>query len=569
MHKRWVVDSPKELGKIDALAAAIGVESTMATLLVNRGVETFEEAKCFFRPSLAYLHDPFLMAGMAKAVERLKEALWIKAEKVLVYGDYDVDGTTAVAMVYGFLSALPGVQVAYYMPDRMTEGYGVSLQAIEKAYQAGITLIVTLDCGIKDMVSITKAVALGIDVIVCDHHEVGTDLPPAYAILDPKQPQCNYPFKELSGCGIGFKLLQAFCQANGMELQKAYDYLDLVALSTACDLVPLTGENRILAYHGIQQLQTQPTKGLQALFGLVPPCPKLTIADLVFKIGPRINAAGRMHHATLAVELLTEKDPAKAKDLAYKIDQHNLLRKEIDHAITQEALTTIATDPTHPFKKSTVLFNPDWHKGIIGIVASRCIEHHYKPTIVLTFSNGKVVGSARSIAGYNILQAITACKELLYQHGGHAFAAGLTMPIENVAAFQEKFEAMVQQTIADGLLVPRQPIHAAIEFKSIDEKFVNVLMQMQPFGVGNPTPVFVSSPVYLRNYSILKGLHLKLELYQPNCKISYTAIGFGLAAYEKIISTGEPFAIAYTIQYNYYLGNRSIQLLVKDIKAAL
>ncbi|MBX9890022.1 MAG: single-stranded-DNA-specific exonuclease RecJ [Amoebophilaceae bacterium] len=569
MHKRWVVDSPKELGKIDALAEAIGVGSTMATLLVNRGIENFEEAKCFFRPSLAYLHDPFLMEGMAKAVERLREALWVKEEKVVIYGDYDVDGTTAVAMVYGFLHALPGAQIAYYIPDRMTEGYGVSLQSIEKAAQAGITLIVTLDCGIKDIASITKAVALGIDVIVCDHHEVGTTLPPAYAILNPKQPHCNYPFKELSGCGIGFKLLQAFCQANGIALQKAYDYLDLVALSTACDLVPLTGENRILAYHGIQQLQTQPTKGLQALFGLVPPCPNLTIADLVFKIGPRINAAGRMHHATLAVELLTEKDPAKAKDLAYKIDQHNLLRKEIDHTITQEALTTIATDPTQPFKKGTVLFNPDWHKGIIGIVASRCIEHYYKPTIVLTLSNGKVVGSARSIAGYNILQAITACKDLLHQHGGHAFAAGLTMAIENVTAFQEKFEAIVQQTITDGLLVARQSIHAAIEFKSIDQKFVNVLMQMEPFGIGNPTPVFVSSPVYLRNYSILKGLHLKLELYQPNCHTSYKAIGFGLAAYEKLISTGAPFAIAYTIQYNYYLGHRSIQLMVKDIKAAL
>jgi len=570
MLKRWILALPNNTEKIESLSKSIGVSAAIATILVDRKIETFEQAKSFFRPLLDHLHNPFLMKGMEKSIERLMIGLFVRKEKILIYGDYDVDGTTAVAMVYSFLKELfPDAEIAYYVPNRMTEGYGVSLQAIEQAHQQGVTLIITLDCGIKDYLSISKATALGIDVIVCDHHEAGDMLPCAYAILNPKQPGCPYPFKALSGCGIGFKLLQAFCEKQNIPLETLYSYLDLVAVSTACDLVPLVGENRILTYYGLQQLKKKPTPGLQILLDLVEPLPPmLTISDVVFKIGPRINAAGRMSHAMLAVELLIEKDPIKAKSLADIIDKHNFLRRELDQTITQEALQTIETDSSNNPKKSTVLFNPNWHKGIIGIVASRCIEQYYKPTIILTYSNGKVVGSARSVQGYNIYQAISSCNDLLHQYGGHAFAAGLTMSLENVSSFQERFEAIVEQTIDAQHLVPEQHIHASIDFASIDEKFVNVLMQMAPFGIGNPTPVFMTKKVYVHKYTILKGLHLKLELYQENCSTYYSAIGFGLAHYEKSIAEGKPYIIAYTIHYNYYLGNRSVQLMIKDIKDA-
>lgn len=563
MHKRWVVQSFKDSAKITGLEAVLGTPSALSAILVHREIETFEAAKHFFRPSLTQLYDPFLMQGMAQAVTRLHQALSQK-EKILIYGDYDVDGTTAVAMVYGFLQSLPGASVKYYVPDRMVEGYGVSIQAIEKAYQEGVQLIITLDCGIKAYTSIARAVERGIDVIVCDHHEVGDTLPPAYAILDPKQPSCPYPFKELSGCGIGFKLLQAFCKQYGLPPQRLYAYLDLVAVSTACDIVPLVDENRILAYFGIKQLETNPRPGLQALMELAFFTRTITIADIVFKIGPRINAAGRMSHASLAVALLIEQDSTQAYHLAQSIDQQNLLRQSLDYTITQEALAMIENSPVQG--KSNVLFNPDWHKGIIGIVASRCIEQCYRPTVVLTLSDGKATGSARSIPGYNIYEAIAACSPLLDQYGGHAFAAGLTMPLAHMATFQKKFEAVVLETITDELLLPQQIIHALIPFQVITQKFVNILMQMAPFGPGNPTPVFASENVYARKFHLVKEKHLKLELYQIDCATPYEAIGFGLGGYLPLVSTGQPFSIAYTIGYNYYLGNKSLQLMIKDIK---
>lgn len=563
MHKRWVIQSLQEAHKIAALGKALSTPEAVSTILVDRGIETFQTAKAFFRPSLQDLYDPFLMEGMEKAVTRLHAAL-VKKEKILIYGDYDVDGTTAVAMVYDFFQSLPGTKVSYYIPDRMIEGYGVSTQAIEKAYQDGITLIVTLDCGIKAYKTILKAVEKGIDVIVCDHHQVGESLPPAYAILDPKQPSCGYPFKELSGCGIGFKLLEAFCEKTGLKKDMLYSYLDLVAVSTACDIVPLIGENRILAYHGIKQLETNPRPGLQALMELAMFATTISISDIVFKIGPRINAAGRMSHADLAVRLLIEKELSTAYGLAQSLNEQNLLRQSLDHSITQEALTLIESRPFD--SKSNVLFKPDWHKGIIGIVASRCIEVSYKPTIVLTLSDGKASGSARSVPGYNIYEAIAECSSLLDQYGGHAFAAGLTMPLTQIEKFQKKFETVVSATITDDLLIPVQTIHALIPFEAITKKFVNILMQMAPFGPANATPVFATEGVYARKCHLIKGEHLKLELYQTNFEICYEAIGFGLGSYLPIVSTGKPFSIAYTIGYNYYLGNKSLQLIIKDIK---
>ncbi|WP_342264941.1 single-stranded-DNA-specific exonuclease RecJ [Cardinium endosymbiont of Philonthus spinipes] len=565
MHKRWVIQSVKASDRVAGLENVLGTPSAISAILVHREIETFEAAKHFFRPSLAQLHDPFLMQGMEQAVARLQQALSRK-EKILIYGDYDVDGTTAVAMVYSFLQSLPGATVSYYVPDRMTEGYGVSMQAIEKAYQDGIQLIITLDCGIKAYTSISRAVEQGIDVIVCDHHEVGDSLPPAYAILDPKQSGCAYPFKELSGCGIGFKLLQAFCKQSGLKPDILYKYLDLVAVSTACDIVPLVGENRILAYFGIKQLETNPSPGLQALKELAFFATTITISDIVFKIGPRINAAGRMSHASLAVQLLVEQDAVKAYHLAQSIDQQNLLRQSLDHTITQEALVMIENAP--PQSKSNVLFNPDWHKGIVGIVASRCIEQCYRPTVILTLSDGQATGSARSIPGYNIYEAISACSPLLHQYGGHAFAAGLTMPLAHMAKFQQKFEEVVSETITDELLMPQQIIHALIPFQAITQKFVNILMQMAPFGPGNATPVFASEKVYARTFHVMKGKHLKMELYQVDCAQSYEAIGFGLGSYFPLVSNKKPFSIAYTIGYNYYLGNKSLQLIIKDIKQA-
>ncbi|TDG95797.1 single-stranded-DNA-specific exonuclease RecJ [Cardinium endosymbiont of Culicoides punctatus] len=565
MCKRWVIQSPKKQETVEALTKVLGTPFSLSAILVQRGVNTFEQAKNFFRPSLAALHNPFLMKDMDKAIARLIQAL-DNREKILVYGDYDVDGTTAVALVYSFLKELPNVHVGYYVPDRMVEGYGVSMQAIEKAYQDGIHLILTLDCGIKAHTSIARAVELGIDVIVCDHHEAGDTLPPASAILDPKQPDCPYPFKELSGCGIGFKLLQAFCISKRLKEATIYPYLDLVAVSTACDIVPLVDENRILTYYGMKQLERSPRPGLQALMQLGMLTNPITISDIVFKIGPRINAAGRMSHASLAVQLLIEKEPSQAKNLANAIDEQNLLRKEIDCTITQEALSIIQNTIKPKQKKSNVLFNPNWHKGIIGIVASRCIEEYYRPTIILTLSDGKATGSARSVPGYNIYEAIAACSELLYQYGGHAFAAGLTMSTDSILKFQEKFEKVVAETIDEQLLIPQQTIHAIIRFQDITHKFVNILMQMAPFGAGNPTPVFVSTKVYAHTYTLLKGAHLKLEVYQEGSKQRYEAIGFNFASYESIVSSGRPFSIAYTIGYNYYHGNKSIQLFLKDIK---
>ena len=533
--------------------------------MAQKKIENFEQAKKFFRPSLTELYDPFLMQGMNKAVQRIEAAIQ-KKEKILIYGDYDVDGITAVSMVYNFLQGLPEeIIFDFYIPDRLKEGYGISQQGVRWAAEKGFTLLISLDCGIKGNDCIAEAYELGIDTIVCDHHEPGNILPKAYAILNPKQLTCPYPFKELSGCGVGFKLLQALAKHKLLDELALMDYLDLVVVSIACDLVPIVDENRILAHYGIQILEKSPQPGLRSLMELEGITPPISMANIAFKIGPRINATGRVGHASLAVSALISKERPVATGSAHMINQQNSFRKDIDTTTTEEALGMINQNIEHKKGKTTVLFNESWHKGVIGIVASRCIEHYYRPTVILTASGNKVTGSARSVAGYNLYEAIESCSHLLEQYGGHAYAAGLTMPLAHVDSFQAKFEEVVSNTIQDELLIPRQVIDLTIDFAQITPNFYNVLRQMGPFGVGNRHAVFMTKNVYTHYCNVIKGKHLKLRLHQGNGKI-LEAIGFGLAQYEELTCSGKPFHIAYTIEENWYLGRCSLQLNIKDIQ---
>ena len=565
MTKRWLFRSLPQAHQVNALTSALGIHPTIASLLVQKGITKFDQAKAYFRPSLDALHDPFIMKGMEQAVHRLGQAIAQK-EPILVYGDYDVDGVTAVAMFYGYLKALHA-PTDFYIPDRYTEGYGIAMQAIKWAAKAGFKLIVSLDCGIKATACIQQANALGMDVIVCDHHEPGDILPAAYAILDPKQPACTYPAKELSGCGVGFKLLQALALQQHLPEEKLYDYLDLVAVSIACDIVPIVGENRILAYHGLQKLNTTPRPGLKALMEISNLNPPLGISQLVFGLGPRINAAGRIDHASLAVRLLLAADQTAAAQLAHTLNQKNSLRREVDSTTTEEAMAMINADPRLVQAKTTVLFKDNWHKGVIGIVASRCIEQYYRPTVILTAAHGKATGSARSVAGYNVYKALQACADLLDQYGGHAHAAGLTLPIEHVTAFQQRFEAVVASSITDELLIPPQEIDLPITFEEIDFKLYNVLKQMAPFGTGNMRAVFVTDNVVAKSYRVLKEQHLKLYVHQPGTDRILEAIGFGLAHYEPLVQAQQPCKMAYTLGENNYLRERSLQLNIKDLQA--
>lgn len=565
MHKQWLFRPLPESSAVTALADAISVNPAIATLLVQKGITSFDQARAYFRPSLADLHDPFAMKGMSKAVHRLVQAIK-RGEAVLVYGDYDVDGVTAVALVYGFIKNLHG-QVQFYIPDRYTEGYGLSQQAVSRAVRMGIKLIITLDCGIKAIHCIQQAQAAGIDVIVCDHHEPGAVLPPAYAILDPKQPTCGYPFKELSGCGVGFKLLQALTLQAKLPIEPLYAYLDLVAVSIACDLVPMVGENRILAYHGLHKLNTHPHLGLRALIQVANLYFPLSASTLVFGLGPRLNAAGRIDHGSLAVRLLLATDQTTADMLASALNAKNELRKYLDGAITAEAISMLASDAQAAQAKTTVLFKEDWHKGVIGIVAARCIEQYYRPTVILTAAGGKATGSARSVRGFNIYKALTACKDLLDQYGGHAHAAGLTLPLEHVTAFQKRFEAVVAHSIQDDLLIRTQRVDLSLSFDTIDFKFYNVLKKMAPFGNGNMKAVFATDPVVASSYSILKDKHLKLYAQQPGTHHKLEAIGFGLAKYAAIVDNQKPFRMVYTLGESDYPGeSRSLQLTIKDIQ---
>ena len=566
-EKRWIRKpelTPEQQQAADDLMQSIHVDRFLATLLAQRNIKNFDEAKDFFRPELTQLHDPFLMQDMSVAVERLSQAM-ARGEKILVYGDYDVDGTTSVALFYGFLRRYYD-QLDYYIPDRYAEGYGVSWQSLDWAQEHGFSLIVTLDCGIKSVDKVTEARRRGIDFIICDHHRPGPDLPPAVAVLDPKREDCLYPYKELTGCGVGFKLLHAFCLHQGHDLERLLAQLDLLVVSIAADIVPITGENRVLAYYGLKQLNSTPCAGIKALIQIAGFSSALDITNVVFGLGPRINAAGRIKHAREAVRLLLCDDEQEALDFALEINKHNQSRRTFDTSITEEALAMIQNDAWLTEAKSTVLFKEDWHKGVIGIVASRCIEHFHRPTIILTQSNGKAAGSARSVPGFDVYEAIEECADLLEQFGGHTFAAGLTLPVENISAFRQKFEEIVQRRILPEQLIPRIDVDLELELSAISARFYKVMRQMAPFGPGNMTPVFTTHGVHVAGRpTIMKEKHIKFEVYQGDSP-SFTAVGFGMAHHYPDLMTGKPFSICYCVEENNFRGKQSLQLYLKDIK---
>ncbi len=572
MEYIWKKAERSEESKIEELKSQINVDRTIANILIQRGVETFDEAKSFFRPDLSTLHDPFLMQDMETASERILQAI-SKEEKILVYGDYDVDGTTAVSLVFSFLQSFyPNVE--FYIPDRYQEGYGVSEKGVRYAADNGFSLIIALDCGIKAVDMVQLAGELGVDFIICDHHNPGETLPPAVAVLDPKRKDCNYPYKELSGCGVGFKLCEALCVKLEKDKTELYPYLDLVVVSIAADIVPITGENRTLAFFGLKQISKSPSPGLEALKQAGHLENDITISDIVFKIGPRINASGRLEHAEASVELLISKSLEEAKKLADAVDKVNSTRRNFDENISREAFAMIAEREDQKEWNSTVLYKEDWHKGVIGIVASRCIEQYYRPTIILTESNGKATGSARSVVDFNIYKAIAECSDLLEQFGGHKYAAGLTMDIANVAAFQEKFEEVVKRRIKKK---HRTPVIEADDELSIDllnHNFYGILKQMAPFGPGNPEPVFIIKNVRAENVTILKEKHLKFTIKQEGGKKKLVCLAFGMVDKKKdpnlttvnFLRSKIHFNLAGEIRENVFRGQSTLQVYVKDIK---
>ncbi len=567
MQKRWVERELENLAAITELQESLNIDRVLACLLVKRGITDFEEARIFFRPELNRLHDPYLMKDMAIAVSRINQAI-TSGEKILIYGDYDVDGTTSVALTFSFFKKLHS-EIDFYIPDRYREGYGISTQGIDYAFENGFSLIIALDCGIKSVDKIDYANERGIDFIICDHHLPGDQLPAAIAVLDPKRSDCTYPYKELSGCGIGFKLIQAYALKYDIPFEQVSSYLDLVAVSIASDIVPITGENRILAWHGLIKLNTEPCKGLLALMNISGRKENLSIMDVVFTIGPRINAAGRIDDAKHSVNLLIADDEAIALEKSQIINTKNTERKEHDSNITEQALAMIDGDPVLISRKTTVVYNADWHKGVIGIVASRLTEKYYRPTIVMTNSNGYAAGSARSVAGFDLYEALCECSDLLIQFGGHKYAAGLTMKTENIPAFQQRFEEVVAASIPEELLVQAINIDAEIELKQIDPKFFRILKQFEPFGPQNMAPVFVSRNVYTYGAATIVGnKHLKMCVHQDNMTY-YNCIGFGLGEYLDQINSGTAFDICYTIEENTWKEKKSIQLNIKGIRAAL
>lgn len=567
IEKRWIQipELPSDqLEVASELAEALKVNLFLATLLVQRGIKDFDQSRNFFRPDLSHLHDPYLMQDMDLAVERLSKAI-ANGEKILVYGDYDVDGTTSVTLFYGFLRKIYD-NLDYYIPDRYNEGYGVSWQSIDFAQENGFSLIVTLDCGIKSVDKVTEANNRGIDFIICDHHRPGDELPPAVAVLDPKREDCLYPYKELTGCGVGFKLLQAFCLQHDIPQETLFEYLDLLVVSIAADIVPITGENRVLAYFGLQRLNAAPRVGMKALIQIAGITGTLDITNVVFGLGPRINAAGRIKHAKEAVRLLLSEEEQEATNFAYEINQHNSERRTFDSSITEEALFMIENDSWFTEARSTVLYKEDWHKGVIGIVASRCIEKYHRPTIILTQSHGKAAGSARSVPGFDVYEAIEECSELLEQFGGHTFAAGLTLPLENIDAFRAKFDKIVSSRILPDQLIPMINIDLELDLNAVTAKFYNILRQMGPFGPGNMTPVFESKNVLLAGQpTIMKEKHIKFDVKQNGSPI-FTAIGFGMAHLYAELIKGKPFSICYNLEENNFRDKKTLQLFLKDVK---
>ena len=564
MNRRWLHKPTYSQAEIESLSKNLNIGSTLSTLLLQRGVTTFDEAKNFFRPSLSDLHDPFLMKNMEQAVARIKLAL-DRNEKILVYGDYDVDGTTAVSLVYSYLMGFYS-NVAYYIPDRTSEGYGVSKAGILWAEQNGYSLIIALDLGIKASDMVLLANHKGIDFIICDHHLPDNKIPQAVAVLDPKQKDCNYPFKELSGCGIGFKLIQAFALRHGNE-GDVFEFLDLVVVSIASDIVPINGENRILAFYGLKKLNESPRPGLKALKDIAGIRNELDISGVVFTLGPRINAAGRVAHAHGAIDLLISKTEEEANAFAEKVNLKNDLRREFDTSITEEALAMISSDERKQKAKTTVLFKNTWHKGVIGIVAARCVERYYRPTVILTESNERITGSARSVNGFDLYQAIEACGDLLEKFGGHKYAAGLTLHPTNLAAFEQRFEEVVAATITDEMLTPVVEIDMPVEFDMLTPKFQSVLKQMAPFGPENQRPVFEAKNVRVLNaLSTFKDRHVRFLASQDGNESFFQTVGFDQIEHHEKLQMGDPFRIAFTIEENTFNGTTSVQLRLKDIK---
>lgn len=596
MQKKWILKEQVEAEKIEKLAETAGISKPVANLLLQRGITDEESVRKFFKPELQQLYNPFLMKDMDKAVERLESAI-VNRDNVLIYGDYDVDGTTAVAMMYVFLKSKCR-NVFYYVPDRYTEGYGISLKGIDYAEEKGCKLIIALDCGIKALQKVEYATKKGIEFIICDHHEPGDELPKAVAVLDPKRPDCQYPFKELSGCGVGFKLIQAYAKKNMIPFYQIKPFLDLVVVSIASDIVPIIDENRILAYFGLRQLNTNPRVGLRAVMkksGITPPPQRgkdaqqldvpfeetkpvdesefkpVKIGDIVFKIGPRINAAGRMDLGRYSVDLLVERNEEKAEEMACKIETDNTDRKTQDQNITNEALAVIDSNDELKNRKSTVLYNPEWHKGVIGIVASRLIDFYYRPTVICTKSNGLITGSARSIPDFNLYEAIEKCQDLLESFGGHTYAAGLTLKEENLDAFIDKFEQVVSDMMSADIMVPRIDVDEELCFSDITPKFFKCLEMFEPYGPGNMAPVFACRNVHDSGASQLVGQtreHLKLSVNDGTVARPLSGIAFKQSEHYDSIHNGGDFDICFSLEMNTFRGKDTLQLKVQDIKLA-
>ncbi len=588
VETRWILNKTVDNQQVIDLAKALNIDENLATLLVQREITTYDEAKVFFRPALSQLHDPFLMKDMDRAVDRVMQAI-DNGEKILIYGDYDVDGTTAVALVYTYLKKFfKKKKIEFYIPDRYDEGYGISFKGIDYAAENDFKLVIALDCGIKAVERIQYANEKGVDFIICDHHRAGDELPDAVAVLDPKRPDCTYPYKELSGCGVGFKLITALSIRKGLPIEDVYELLDLLAVSIAADIVPITGENRVLAYYGLKQLNKKPRPGIEAILQHAniyrreedpdrvdgendnALTRELTISDLVFLIGPRINAAGRIDKASDSVRLLLAEKHEHALKLAANINELNDTRRELDNGITEEALNMIADDEELRNARSTVIFNENWHKGVIGIVASRLTDYYYRPTIVLTRANDLITGSARSIKNFDIYDAIDHCSDLLEHFGGHKYAAGLSMKPENVEEFRRRFEAYIREHLSVEELVPELEVDLKIHFCDITAKFMRILNQFAPFGPGNSAPVFWSDNIIDAGGSRPVGghKHLKLTVRQlgDDERNVFSGIAFQKGDLFSRIHSGEPFSICYNLEYNYWQGKTTLQLNVKDIK---
>lgn len=575
MEKRWVLKQAIAAELVEQFRSELKIDPVIAELLLQRNITSFDEAQNFFRPSLDDLHDPFLMKDMQQAVERINKAI-TNNERIMFFGDYDVDGTTAVALMVNFFRNRY-TNFDYYIPDRYTEGYGVSKQGIDFAKETDVKLIVALDCGIKSIELVNYATSLGIDFIICDHHQPGDEIPNCIA-LDPKQVDCAYPYKELCGCGVGFKLLQGLCIQNGWKLEDLYKLLDLVAVSIGADIVPVTGENRILAHHGMRLLNEFPRPSFKSLLTLAKRSFPVTLTDVVFTIAPRINAAGRLKSGREAVDLMISEDQDEINRMAVEIHYYNHERREIDAQITEEALEMIANNPEFSERKSTVVFKDDWHKGVVGIVASRLIETHFKPMVVLTENDGVLTGSARTVNNFDLYKAISSCDELLEQYGGHTHAAGLTLKKENLNAFIAKFDEVVRETILIDDLAPEEKVDLEIDFNAIFHKNENrmqlpklkrILKQLEPHGPGNMKPVFLAKNVYTTEVRVLKEKHLKLKMTQPNSDVILDGIAFNLGHKEEEVAAGIPFDVLFTLESNSWNDRETLQLNIKDIRAIL